>query len=279
MSSKYEYKRNLKIIPFVFEFNFIMKYNISVIINGRLLSHSKRMENCMIYGYARVSTAKQDITRQIRNIMAVDANAKIYSETFTGTKTTGRYELQKLLKKVQTGDTIIFDSVSRMSRNAEEGYLLYKDLFEKDVTLKFLNEPYIDTDVYKEARGRLIPMTGTDVDLILKGVNQYLMCLAEKQIRLAFEQAQKERDDLSIRTKQGLVTARNNGKQIGRVAGTVVHTKKSKAAKDKILKYSKSFGGNVADKDLVKMIGIDRGTYYKYKKELKIEKEREASNA
>lgn len=91
----------------------------------------------MVYGYARVSTAKQDITRQIRNIMSVCADAKIYSETFTGTKTTGRYELQKLLKKVQPGDTIIFDSVSRMSRNAEEGYMLYKELFERDITLRF----------------------------------------------------------------------------------------------------------------------------------------------
>lgn len=251
-------------------------------INGRLKPYIKtenlgkipeERKKKMIYGYARVSTAKQDITRQIRNIIAVCADAKIYSETFTGTKTTGRYELQKLLKKVQPGDTIIFDSVSRMSRNAEEGYMLYKELFENDITLRFLNEPYIDTDVYKEARGKLIPLTGTDVDLILQGVNQYLMCLAEKQIRLAFEQAQKERDDLSTRTKQGLVTARNNGKQIGRMTGAVVQTKKSIEAKEKIAKYAKAFGGNVADKDLIKMIDIDRGTYYKYKKELKAAQE------
>ncbi len=70
----------------------------------------------MIYGYVRVSTDKQNIDRQIRNILAVDASAKIYKEVFTGTKTTGRHEFQKLLNKVQSGDTIIFDSVSRMSR-------------------------------------------------------------------------------------------------------------------------------------------------------------------
>lgn len=223
----------------------------------------------MIYGYARVSTARQDITRQIRNIMAIDPNTKIYKEVFTGTKTTGRYELQKLLKKVQAGDTIIFDSVSRMSRNAQEGYQLYKELFDKDITLIFINEPYINTDVYKDARNSLIPMTGTDVDLILKGVNQYLMRLAEEQIQLAFEQAQKERDDISIRTKQGLVTARNNGKQLGRRPGTVIHTKKADACKKKILEYSKAFGGSVADKDVIKILGIDKNTYYKYKKELK----------
>lgn len=223
----------------------------------------------MIYGYARVSTARQDITRQIRNITAVAPDVRIYKEVFTGTKTTGRHELQKLLNKVQTGDTIIFDSVSRMSRNAEEGYQLYKELFDKDINLKFINEPLIDTEVYKDARRTMIPMTGTDVDLILKGVNQYLMCLAEKQIKLAFEQAQKERDDLSIRTKQGLITARNNGKQIGRAVGTKIQTKKSDTCKKKILEHCKAFGGSVSDKDLIQMLGIDKNTYYKYKKELK----------
>ena len=223
----------------------------------------------MIYGYVRVSTDKQNIDRQIRNILAVDASAKIYQEIFTGTKTTGRHEFQKLLNKVQSGDTIIFDSVSRMSRNASEGFELYKNLFADGVILVFINEPYIITDVYKATRDALVPMTNTDVDLILAGVNQYLMKLAEKQVELAFEQAQKERDDLSERTRQGLQTAKLNGKQLGRAKGTVVVTKKSDESKKKILKYSKAFGGDLSDKDLIKLLGIDKNTYYKYKKELK----------
>lgn len=224
----------------------------------------------MIYGYVRVSTDKQNIDRQIRNILAVDASAKIYQEIFTGTKTTGRHEFQKLLNKVQSGDTIIFDSVSRMSRNAAEGFELYKKLFDDGVNLVFINEPYINTDVYKATRDALVPMTNTDVDLILAGVNQYLMKLAEKQVELAFEQAQKERDDLSERTRQGLQTAKLNGKQLGRAKGTVVVTKKSDESKKKILKYSKAFGGDLSDKDLIKLLGIDKNTYYKYKKELKL---------
>lgn len=223
----------------------------------------------MIYGYVRVSTDKQNIDRQIRNILAVDASAKIYQEIFTGTKTTGRHEFQKLLNKVQSGDTIIFDSVSRMSRNASEGFELYKKLFDDGVNLVFINEPYINTDVYKAPRDVLVPMTNTDVDLILAGVNQYLVKLAEKQVELAFEQAQKERDDLSERTRQGLQTAKLNGKQLGRAKGTVVVTKKSDESKKKILKYSKAFGGDLSDKDLIKLLGIDKNTYYKYKKELK----------
>lgn len=226
----------------------------------------------MVYGYARISTAKQDIDRQIRNIMTLEPSAKIYQEVFTGTKTTGRKELQKLLSKVLPGDTIIFDSVSRMSRNAKEGFDLYKKLYDEGVNLVYINEPYINTSVYRDATKTMVPMTGTDVDVILKGVNEYLLTLAEQQIKIAFEQAQKERDDLSVRTKQGIETARINGKQIGRVRGTKVYTKKAEMSKKKIARLSKTFGGNNTDKDLIAMLGIDKNTYYKYKRELINEK-------
>lgn len=63
--------------------------------------------------------------RQVRNILAVFPDTIIIREIYTGTKFQGRKELEKLLKIVQTGDTIIFDSVSRMSRNADEGFQLY----------------------------------------------------------------------------------------------------------------------------------------------------------
>ncbi len=223
----------------------------------------------MIYGYARISTAKQDITRQIRNIQAVEPTAKIYQEVFTGTKTTGRTEFNKLINIVKPGDTIIFDSVSRMSRNAEEGFELYKTLYANNINLIFLNEHYIDTSVYKDATKATVPLTGTDVDLILQGVNAYLLKLAEQQIKIAFEQAQKERDDLSERTKQGLVTAKLNGKQIGRATGTKINTKKSESCKRKMLMYCKAFGGDVSDTDVIHMLGIDKNTFYKYKNELR----------
>ena len=73
-----------------------------------------------LYGYCRISTRKQNMERQVRNILAVFPDAIIIREIYTGTKFQGRKELEKLLKIVQTGDTIIFDSVSRMSRNADE---------------------------------------------------------------------------------------------------------------------------------------------------------------
>ena len=231
----------------------------------------------MIYGYARISTNKQDISRQIRNMIAFDKHIKIYQEVFTGTKTTARVEFQKLLRKVQTGDTIVFDSVSRMSRNAEEGFALYKKLFEQGVSLVFLNERYIDTDVYAKAKENLVPMTGGDVDVILEGVNAYLMKLAERQVQLAFEQAQKERDDLAERTSCTLETARLNGKTLGRQAGTRLATRKSDTCKKKMLEHCRAFGGTVSDKDLIKMLDIDKNKFYRYKRALKAEAMRDAS--
>lgn len=222
-----------------------------------------------VYGYCRISTAKQSIERQIRNITAYDSTAIIYQEAFSGTKLNERKEFTKLLKRVQQGDTIIFDSVSRMSRNADDGIKLYLELFDKGINLVFLKEHHIDTDTYKSALHNNIKMTGDDVDYILKGVNEYLKRLATKQIKLAFEQSEKEVTDLQQRTKEGIETARLNGKQIGQRQGAKLNIKKKSPCKDIILKHSKDFNGSLNDSECIKLTGLSRNTYYKYKKELK----------
>lgn len=136
------------------------------------------------YGYCRISTAKQNIERQVRNILAAYPEAVIVREVFTGTKFQGRKELDKILRMVRAGDGIVFDSVSRMSRDAEEGFALYEKLYSEGVTLIFLKEPHINTDTYKQALSSGIPKTGTAVDFILDGVNQYLMAFAKEQTGL-----------------------------------------------------------------------------------------------
>lgn len=222
----------------------------------------------MIYGYCRISTNKQNIERQIRNIEKNYPNAKIIKEVYTGTKI-NRIEFNKLLKVIKQGDTIVFDSVSRMSRNAEEGSKLYEELFNKGIELVFIKEQHINTSTYKKALNNNIEMTNTNVDYILEGINKYLLALAKEQIILAFAQAEKEVQDLHQRTKEGIETARLNGKQIGQRPGIKLTTKKSIKAKEDIIKYSKDFKGSLADVDVMKLIGISRNSFYKYKKELK----------
>ena len=221
------------------------------------------------FGYCRISTARQNIERQERNIRTAFPDAVIVKEIYTGTKFQGRKELEKILDKVQAGDTIIFDSVSRMSRDAEEGFRLYEELFHKNVSLVFLKEPHINTETYKKAVMNQVAMTGDKVDLILDGVNKYLMELAREQIRIAFEQAEKEVSDLHQRTKEGIETARMNGKQIGQRKGTTYETHKAKAAKDIIRRHNRSFGGSLTDDETMKQAGISRKSFYKYKRELR----------
>ncbi|MDE6053374.1 MAG: recombinase family protein [Lachnospiraceae bacterium] len=221
------------------------------------------------FGYCRISTARQNIERQERNIRTAFPEAVIVKEIYTGTKFQGRKELEKILDKIQTGDTIIFDSVSRMSRDAEEVVQLYEELFHKNVSLVFLKEPHINTETYKKAVMNQVVMTGDKVDLILDGVNKYLMELAREQIRIAFEQAEKEVSDLHQRTKEGIETARMNGKQIGQRKGTTYETHKAKAAKDIIRRHNRSFGGSLTDDETMKQAGISRKSFYKYKRELR----------
>lgn len=221
-----------------------------------------------IYAYCRISTSNQSIDRQHRNALDLYPNAIIVDEVFTGTKIEGRANWNKLYNKVKTGDTIVFDSVSRMSRNAVEGFELYKELFNKGVELVFIKEQHINTETYKKALTSNIQMTGTAVDEILKGINSYLLAIAEEQIKIAFEQSEKEVMDLRQRTKEGIETARLNGKQIGAVEGVKLTTKKSIVAKQQIQKYSKDFQGTLKDAEVMKLVGIARNSYYKYKKEL-----------
>lgn len=233
----------------------------------------------MIYGYARISTPQQSIQRQIRNILEQYPDARIFEEVFTGTKFQGRKELDKLLKLVKADDTIVFDSVSRMSRSADEGAALYEELFQKGVRLVFLKESYVNTDTYKKTLENQIQVkldtgnTATDnlMNTIIEALNRYTMELAKEQVKLAFAQAQKEVDDLHQRTKEGIQTARLEGKQIGGVKGAKLNVKKASPAKELIRKHNKDFGGSLNDADTMKLVGVARNTYYKYKKEAKEE--------
>ena len=179
---------------------------------------------------------------------------------------------------MKEGDSIIFDSVSRMSRNAEEGFSLYEELFYKGINLIFLKEPHINTAIYKQAleTNNIKIVVHTDNETIdeftndLFGiVNKLLMGLVKEQIKKAFEQAEKEVKDLHQRTSEGLVTAKLNGKQIGQKKGAKLTTKKSIKAKEIILKYSEDFNGSLDDEACIKLSGVSRNSYYKYKGELK----------
>ena len=230
----------------------------------------------MIYAYCRVSTQHQKIARQITNITAIYPNATIIREFFTGT-TQNRPQWEKFIPQVKKDDTIVFDSVSRMSRNAEEVFKDYKMLYERGVHLVFLNEPLINTSVFDSTRNNLLNIDITTgnaaVDTFFKGnielINNFMMALEEEQIKAAFDQAEKEVVDLHSRISQGIREAKQNGTQIGLIQGTTLTAKKSIECKAIIKKHAKDFGGTLDDPDVMKLCGCSRNSYYKYKREIK----------
>lgn len=224
------------------------------------------MKESRVFGYARVSTKKQSIERQIANIKKAYPEAVIISEAFTGTKM-DRPAWTKLEKQLRSGDTLVFDELSRMSRNAEEGFKTYKELYDRGVSLIFLKESTLNTDNFRKTAQ--VTLTGEDVDVILEGVNKYLMLLAENQIKTAFETSQHEVDFLHKRTSESVRRAQAQGKQVGILKGQKLTTKKSIKAKETIIKHSKDFEGSLSDSEVMKLTGLARNTFYKYKREIK----------
>jgi Site-specific recombinases, DNA invertase Pin homologs len=260
-------KRSLDLVQLFLNIVVLFYYNFDTIYKDVCFDTYMEIIMPTIYGYCRISTSRQNIERQVRNIKEKFPDALIVKETYSG-RYLERPKFDKLLTELKKGDTVIFDSVSRMSRNAKEGSELYEKLFNENINLVFLKEVHINTEIYRKALQTKVPLTGMNVDLILEGINKYLMVLAREQIQLAFDQSEKEVQDLRLRTREGMKTASLNGKQIGIKKGTKLITKKSIKAKSIILKKSRTFNGNNTDVEVMKLAGIAKGTYYKYKKEL-----------
>lgn len=229
----------------------------------------------MIYGYARISTKNQSIDRQIRNILKHDNKATVVEEIYTGT-TSRRSKWDALKRKLRPGDTLIFDSVSRMSRDAEQGIEDYRELFDRGVRLIFLKERFIDSSVFedriRQSKEFSIDTEGSSVlSAVENFIKEIIVAMIDDLVRKAFEQAEKEVEDLRQRTREGMETARAKGKQIGTVKGSKLTTKKSLVMKERIRKMAKTFEGNMKDKEVIEALGIARNTYFKYKRELRIE--------
>lgn len=232
---------------------------------------------CM-WGYVRVSTIQQKTKRQVDNIKAFCEDAVIFVEKQSGKDIEGREVFRKLLSKVKSGDTIIFDEVSRMSRNADEGYSLYMSMIEKGVNLIFLKERHIDTAEYLRRANKHIERVSTEstkTDKLINGILELVQEFEKENlrdnIRLAFEQAEHERTFLIKRVTEGKAKSENHQ---GRPKGSLnVNTEKADRIKQVIREQSKDFEGKFSDAKIMAdyLQGVARNTYYRYKRELKAE--------
>lgn len=229
------------------------------------------------YGYARVSTMKQNLKRQRDAILKEFPDAIVYSDEFTG-KEMNRPEWNKVYKALKPGDVVVFDEVSRMSRDAAEGFRVYQELFEKGVQLIFLKERYIDTAVYSAGLKRADDIN-TGKSYLDEGLKVILMGIAEEQIRIAFEQSQNELDFRAERQKGGILARKKMNQkiknefpddymnrpeyaQLGRDTGDKLTIKRAELIKALIRKYSKDFEGTLNDKEL---LGVLNSKTVKYK--------------
>lgn len=236
----------------------------------------------MIVGYARVSTPKQSLRRQIENLKAAYPDIVVISEVYTGS-TDNRPKWKKLMRQCRAGivKKLVFDEVSRFSRNAEEAILEYKELYELGIELEFLKEPHINSKIYRDASERKINIategmdaeTAALINTVIGGLNDYLLSVAEKQIYLAFEHAQKERELLAKRTSEGLKQAKLMGSKVGRQPGQKLETRKAKRAKRIIRNHYELLGGELTATQCYTLAQITKSTFYRYLTEMRQEDE------
>lgn len=107
----------------------------------------KKGDFTMIYGYARVSTkgqAKDGNSLEAQEKALKEAGAtKIYTDAFTGTKT-DRPEFDKLMNKLQSGDTLIVTKLDRFARSMSQGSELVSELIDKGIKVYILNIGIMD---------------------------------------------------------------------------------------------------------------------------------------
>lgn len=236
----------------------------------------------MIVGYARVSTPKQSLRRQIENLKAAYPDIVVISEVYTGS-TDNRPKWKKLMRQCRAGivKKLVFDEVSRFSRNAEEAIVEYKELYELGIELEFLKEPHINSKIYRDASERKINIategmdaeTAALINTVIGGLNDYLLSVAEKQIYLAFEHAQKERELLAKRTSEGLKQAKLMGSKVGRQPGQKLETRKAKRAKRIIRNHYELLGGELTATQCYTLAQITKSTFYRYLTEMRQEDE------
>lgn len=175
-------------------------------------------------GYARVSTLDQNLDRQTDMLRAYGVD-KLYTEKMSGTRR-DRPELTRLLERLEEGDTVIVESLSRLGRSTRDLIELVELFQKKGVQLVSLKES-IDTS----------SSTGKLLFTIMSALAQF------------------ERDVIADRTREGLQAARARGHFGGRPK---TDAKKLQQA----LKLYRS--GQYTAREIKELTGITKSTLYRY---------------
>src|SRR5882757_6149141 len=106
------------------------------------MSVKSRLQNRRI-GYARISTAQQDLTRQLQALKG-EGCTKIFSDTASGKSMAGRPELDAALAQLATGDELVIAEWDRATRSMWDGLHIIKAVIDAGAAIKVLDRSYID---------------------------------------------------------------------------------------------------------------------------------------
>jgi DNA invertase Pin-like site-specific DNA recombinase len=193
----------------------------------------------MIYGYARVSSEDQNLSRQIEALRLVGCE-KIFEEKLSGA-TTDRPSLQDLLNTVQEGDTIIVKDLTRISRSTKDMFDLIEALNEKGVALKSIAEPWLDT-------------TSTNP------YNEFLLTIFAGL-------AQLERNLIKQRQREGIELAKQRGVYKGRPR---TYTERHKGMQYAIKLFKERDENKMTVDEICEITNVSRATLYRAVKQQRV---------
>jgi DNA invertase Pin-like site-specific DNA recombinase len=194
------------------------------------------------FGYVRVSSKDQNEERQIQNMKDLGIEDRdIFIDKESG-KNMERENYQMLKHLVRTGDTIVFDSLTRLGRNMNDTLEEFRYYEKHKVNLQFIKEPYINVNYTGESTN----------DVIQSAIQK-----ATLTILSAF--AEKERIDIKQRQAEGIALARKQGKHLGRPPVEIT---------EKFIEAYKEWkSGSITAVGAMKKYDIKRSSFYKLAKQ------------
>mgnify|MGYP000892424150 FL=1 len=205
----------------------------------------------MKFGYARVSTKDQDLTRQITALENAKCD-KIYYDKKSG-KDMNRDELNKLLSTIRKNDTIVVTDIDRLGRNFTEISDLYDRLKKMGVSIVVLNQSLLNYS----------PNDSKD-EIINVVVVPLLIYLAERERTTLIERIQDGIKNLPV-DEIGKKYSRKTGRFVGRPPKAMNLSKEETAMLQRVRNKELSVTG------FCKYMHISRASYYKYYKNYKLE--------
>ncbi|SKB01334.1 recombinase family protein [Sporosarcina newyorkensis] len=201
----------------------------------------------MIFGYARVSSKNQNLSRQLQELQEYGCD-RIYQEKQSG-KDFERPVYKEMRSKMRFGDVLVIHDLSRFGRNKQEIKDEWEALIEEEIDIVVLNMPILDTRKYKE----------------LEGVGQLVSDLV---LTLLSWMVEEERTRIRTAQKEGIEIA----KKLGRFKGGKKRYHKDAKGKDRVIydEVVRCLNGNMSVMDIHRKTGLSRNTIYSIKREIEI---------